>query len=200
MKHILLNVIKILEDNLSSITAEFNPYILELQYGKRDESIMIMIFGERMMKKYMEIMNIIINMVKKHQHYKIMIKKFNVLYIKLPLALYKQWHVVIQLEHEQWHVVIQLEHGINIAGLSNDRKLPGIDGRSAIDKEAQIGTNVKIVGSAIMKSAKIGNGAQIFNFVICQRVIIGEKCHIDASIIGNDQSIPDGTRLTNFIK
>uniref|UniRef100_A0AC35FBH8 Dynactin subunit 6 n=1 Tax=Panagrolaimus sp. PS1159 TaxID=55785 RepID=A0AC35FBH8_9BILA len=90
--------------------------------------------------------------------------------------------------------------GINIAGLSNDRKLPGIDGRSAIDKEAQIGTNVKIVGSAIMKSAKIGNGAQIFNFVICQRVIIGEKCHIDASIIGNDQSIPDGTRLTNFIK
>uniref|UniRef100_A0AC35GBS3 Uncharacterized protein n=1 Tax=Panagrolaimus sp. PS1159 TaxID=55785 RepID=A0AC35GBS3_9BILA len=50
-----------------------------------------------------------------------------------------------------------------------------------------------------MKSAKIGIGAQIFNSVICQRVCIGEKCHNDASIIGNDQSIPDGTRLTNSV-
>uniref|UniRef100_A0A914Z455 Translation initiation factor eIF2B subunit gamma n=1 Tax=Panagrolaimus superbus TaxID=310955 RepID=A0A914Z455_9BILA len=46
MKQGLLNVIKSLDDNFSSITAEFIPYILELQYGKRDKAIMRMIFGE----------------------------------------------------------------------------------------------------------------------------------------------------------
>uniref|UniRef100_A0AC34FWT8 Uncharacterized protein n=1 Tax=Panagrolaimus sp. ES5 TaxID=591445 RepID=A0AC34FWT8_9BILA len=91
------------------------------------------------------------------------------------------------------------DEGITIAGLGADRKLPGVDGRSAIDEEAQIGTNVKIVGSVIMKGAKIGNNTQIFNSVICPRVVIGEKGHISSCIIGNEQVIPDGTRLTNSI-
>uniref|UniRef100_A0A914PB67 Translation initiation factor eIF2B subunit gamma n=1 Tax=Panagrolaimus davidi TaxID=227884 RepID=A0A914PB67_9BILA len=209
MKHGLLNVIKSLDDNFSSITAEFIPYILELQYGKRDKSIMRMIFGETDLHDE-EVHG---DYEHHHQHdketsssqnhdqevqcfaYKATIDAVQTMARCNTIGTWFEANKSVLLTPKNFFTA----EGINIAGLSNDRKLPGVDGRSAVDEEAQIGTNVKIVGSVIMKGAKIGNGAQIFNSVICQRVIIGEKCHIGASIIGNDQSIPDGTRLTNSV-
>jgi translation initiation factor eIF-2B subunit gamma len=203
MKQSLINVVRSLDDSYSSITAEFIPYILEQQYGKRDKSIMRMLFGETEVHddEIHEYENNISKYVSQHDEevrcfaYKTTLESVMTIARCNTIGTWFEANKSVLLTPKSFFT----EEGISLAGIASDRKLPGIDGRTAVDEEAQIGSNIKVVGSVIMKGAKIGNGSQIYNSIICPKAIIGEKGHLSSCIIGNDQTVPDGSRLTNTV-
>lgn len=87
--------------------------------------------------------------------------------------------------------------GIKIAAILNEIK--GVDAKTTVDEEAQIGGMVNIKKSIIMKGAKIGNGAQISDSIICTNVTIGAGAVINQSIVGSDQVVADNTRIDKAV-